>query len=151
MELCLIISRAARYLPKAALNNIPSLCVYYDLYGRRAITYLDVVRCQLVMGIEHLVHVEVGMGDAVAGEEGAIAQKFGESVKFRVQPVDVVSLHVFLHTKFTLSMSKYVEKSTRGCSTANQYIGVDTGTNLVVRQISRTRDAPLGKVQQISI
>ena len=30
--LCLIISRAARYLPKLALNNIPSLCVYYDLY-----------------------------------------------------------------------------------------------------------------------
>ena len=29
-ELCLIISRAARYLPKQALNNIPSLCVYYD-------------------------------------------------------------------------------------------------------------------------
>ena len=31
--LCLIISRAARYLPKPALNNIPSLCVYNDLYG----------------------------------------------------------------------------------------------------------------------
>ena len=29
--LCLIISRAARYLPKPALNNIPSLCVFYDL------------------------------------------------------------------------------------------------------------------------
>jgi len=32
LGLCLIISRAARYLPKPALNNIPSLCVYYDLY-----------------------------------------------------------------------------------------------------------------------
>ena len=31
--LCLIISGVARYLPKPALNNIPSLCVYYDLYG----------------------------------------------------------------------------------------------------------------------
>ena len=31
--LCLIISRAARYLPNPALNNIPSLSVYYDLYG----------------------------------------------------------------------------------------------------------------------
>ena len=31
--LCLIISRAARYLPKPALNNIPSLCVYYNLYA----------------------------------------------------------------------------------------------------------------------
>ena len=103
------------------------------------------------MGIEHLVHVEVGMGDAVAGEEGAIAQKFGESVKFRVQPVDVVSLHVFLHKKFTLFLSKYVEKSTRGCSTADQYLGVDPETNLVVRPISRTRDANLGKVEQISI
>ena len=30
--LCLIISRAARYLPKPALNNVPSLCVNYDLY-----------------------------------------------------------------------------------------------------------------------
>ena len=29
----LIISRAARYLPKPALNNIPSPCVYYGLYG----------------------------------------------------------------------------------------------------------------------
>ena len=26
-------SRAVRYLPKQALNNIPSLCVYYDLNG----------------------------------------------------------------------------------------------------------------------
>ena len=26
--LCLIISRAARYLPKSALNNVPSLSVY---------------------------------------------------------------------------------------------------------------------------
>ena len=33
LGLCLIISRAARYLPKPALNNIPSLFVYYDLYG----------------------------------------------------------------------------------------------------------------------
>ena len=32
LGLCLIISRAARYLPKPALNNIPSLCVYYNLY-----------------------------------------------------------------------------------------------------------------------
>ena len=32
-ELCLIISGAARYQLKPALNNIPSLCVYYDLYG----------------------------------------------------------------------------------------------------------------------
>ena len=32
LGLCLIISRAARYLPKPALSNIPSLCVYYDLY-----------------------------------------------------------------------------------------------------------------------
>ena len=31
--LCLIISGVARYLPKPALNNIPSLCVYYNLYG----------------------------------------------------------------------------------------------------------------------
>ena len=31
--LCLIISRAARSLPNPALNNIPSLCVHYDLYG----------------------------------------------------------------------------------------------------------------------
>ena len=31
--LCLLISRAARNLPKPALNNITSLCVYYDLYG----------------------------------------------------------------------------------------------------------------------
>ena len=31
--LCLIISRAARYLLKPVLNNIPSLCVYYNLYG----------------------------------------------------------------------------------------------------------------------
>ena len=31
--LCLIISRAARYLPNPALNNILSLRVYYDLYG----------------------------------------------------------------------------------------------------------------------
>ena len=31
--LCLIISRAARYLPKPALNNILSLCVYYNIYG----------------------------------------------------------------------------------------------------------------------
>ena len=31
LGLCLIISRAARYLPKLALNNIPSQCVYYDL------------------------------------------------------------------------------------------------------------------------
>ena len=30
--LCLIFSRAARYPPKPALNNIISLCVYYDLY-----------------------------------------------------------------------------------------------------------------------
>ena len=29
--LCLIISRAARYLPNPALNNIPSVFVYYDL------------------------------------------------------------------------------------------------------------------------
>ena len=29
---CLIISRATWYLPKPALYNIPSLCVYYDLY-----------------------------------------------------------------------------------------------------------------------
>ena len=37
LGLCLIISRAARYLPKLALalNNIPSLCVYYNLYDRR--------------------------------------------------------------------------------------------------------------------
>ena len=26
-------SRAVRYLPKHAINNIPSLCVYYDLNG----------------------------------------------------------------------------------------------------------------------
>ena len=32
LELCLIISRAAIYLPKPALNNIPSLCVHLDLY-----------------------------------------------------------------------------------------------------------------------
>ena len=30
--LCLIISRAARYLPNPALHNIPSLFVYYNLY-----------------------------------------------------------------------------------------------------------------------
>ena len=30
--LCLIISRAARYLPKPALNNIPSVCENNDLY-----------------------------------------------------------------------------------------------------------------------
>ena len=30
--LCLIISRAARFLLKLALNNILSLCVYYNLY-----------------------------------------------------------------------------------------------------------------------
>ena len=30
--LCLMISRAARCQPKPALNNNPSLCVYYDLY-----------------------------------------------------------------------------------------------------------------------
>ena len=28
-----LLSRAARYLPKPALNYILSLCVYYDLYG----------------------------------------------------------------------------------------------------------------------
>ena len=33
LGLCLIISRAASYLPKLALNNIPALCVYYDLHG----------------------------------------------------------------------------------------------------------------------
>ena len=33
LGLCLIISRAARYLPKPALNKIPSLCVYNNLYG----------------------------------------------------------------------------------------------------------------------
>ena len=36
--LSLIISRAARYLPKPALNNIPSVCVYYDLYGEMPLT-----------------------------------------------------------------------------------------------------------------
>ena len=33
LVLCLIISRAVSYLHKATLNNIPSLCVHYDLYG----------------------------------------------------------------------------------------------------------------------
>ena len=33
LGLCLTISRAARYLPNPAINNIPSLCVYFDLYG----------------------------------------------------------------------------------------------------------------------
>ena len=33
LGLCLIITRAARYLPKPTLNIIPSLCLYYDLYG----------------------------------------------------------------------------------------------------------------------
>ena len=32
LGLCLIISRAARYLPKPALSNLPSVCVYNDLY-----------------------------------------------------------------------------------------------------------------------
>ena len=32
LGLCQIISRAARYMPKLALNNITSLCVYYGLY-----------------------------------------------------------------------------------------------------------------------
>ena len=36
LGLCLMISRAARYLPKPALNNIPSLCVYCDLYANIA-------------------------------------------------------------------------------------------------------------------
>ena len=33
LGLCLIVSWTARYLPKPAINNIPSLCVYFDLYG----------------------------------------------------------------------------------------------------------------------
>ena len=41
-ELCLIISRAARYLPKQALNNIPSLCVYYDLYVTEIVNILRI-------------------------------------------------------------------------------------------------------------
>ena len=31
--LCPIFSRAARYVPKQVLSNIPSLCVYYNLYN----------------------------------------------------------------------------------------------------------------------
>ena len=43
LGLCLIISRAARYLPKLALSNLPSVCVYNDLYGwsiQRPLIYL---------------------------------------------------------------------------------------------------------------
>ena len=32
LGLCLIISRAAKFLPKPALNKIPSLCVFRNLY-----------------------------------------------------------------------------------------------------------------------
>ena len=35
--LCLIISRAARYLPNPAQNKIPSLCVYYNLYDFKSL------------------------------------------------------------------------------------------------------------------
>ena len=42
LGLCLNISRAARYLPKPALNNIPSLCVNYDLYECHLESKIDI-------------------------------------------------------------------------------------------------------------
>ena len=51
LGLCLIISRAAKYLPKPALNNIPSLCAYYDLYGYTALDN-SVRRCLVLMRVQ---------------------------------------------------------------------------------------------------
>ena len=49
LGLCLIFSRAARFLPKPALNNIPSLCVYCDLYGVHGVNCkkfsMEVIEC----------------------------------------------------------------------------------------------------------
>ena len=41
LGLCLIISRAARYLPKLALNNSPSLCVHFNLYDIKSFQNLS--------------------------------------------------------------------------------------------------------------
>ena len=56
-RLCLIIPRAARYLPKRALNNIPSLCVYCYLYGSDAVYSIVQVVC-----IETVNIVQFGIG-----------------------------------------------------------------------------------------
>ena len=39
LGLCLIISRAARYLPKPALNNIPSLCVCCNFWPQHCLNW----------------------------------------------------------------------------------------------------------------
>ena len=43
--LCLIISRAATYLPKPTLNNFSSLCVYYDFYGTNFVSFRIMLVC----------------------------------------------------------------------------------------------------------